>query len=234
MDHHGRDLPRRQGRREGDRERHRRHRHHQSARDHCVMAPRHRASGASRHRLAGSAHRQPLRPLQGRGSRAAREGQDRTFARSLFFRHQARLAPGSLAGHPQPGGAGRTRVRHGRHVSLVAADRRQSPRHRRDECVAHAALQHPRRPLGRRAVETLWRTPGCSANGARLVGGVWSDPPRRPGHSDSDLRHRRRPAGGADRPSLFRTRHAEGDSTAPADLRSSIPAARRSPRTTSF
>ena len=79
-----------QGRRQ--RQRHRRHRHHQPARDHAGVGSRHRPAGSSRHRLAGPPHRRHLRAAESRRPRAAVRGQDRACARSLFFRHQARLA----------------------------------------------------------------------------------------------------------------------------------------------
>ena len=50
--------------------RHRRHRHHQSARNHAVVGPQHRPPGPSRHRLAGSPHRRHLRAAQRRRARA--------------------------------------------------------------------------------------------------------------------------------------------------------------------
>ena len=48
-----------QGRHHGCR--HRRHRHHQPARDHADLGPRHRQADPQRHRLAGPAHRRALR-----------------------------------------------------------------------------------------------------------------------------------------------------------------------------
>ena len=79
-----RDLPQRaaQCRRHG--QGHRRHRHHQSARDHAAVGSRQRAPGASRHRLAGPAHRRHLRAPQGRRSRSDIRGQDRTCCSILI------------------------------------------------------------------------------------------------------------------------------------------------------
>ena len=71
-----------------------------------------------------------------------------------------------------PGGARRARLRHRRHVSAVAAHRRQSARHRRHQRVAHAAVRHPSRPLGR---SSCWR---CSACPKRFCRRCWIAPPR--------------------------------------------------------
>ena len=109
--------------------------------------------GASRHRLAGPPHRRHLRQTEGRRPRAGDLGQNRPDHRSLFLRHQSRLDPRS---RPRRAGAGRARradVRHRRLLSAVAADRRQGARDRRHQRLAHAAVQHPHRAVGRRAVE---------------------------------------------------------------------------------
>jgi glycerol kinase len=45
---------------------------------------------------------------------------------------------------------GRTPVRHRRQLPHLAAHRGPRSRHRRHQCRAHAAVQHPREPLGRR------------------------------------------------------------------------------------
>ena len=92
----GRVLPRRHAKGRCHRERHRRHRHHQSARDYVVVGPRYRPHGASRHRLAGPADGGCLRAAEGRGPRSRVCQKDRAAARSVFFRNQACLAIGLL------------------------------------------------------------------------------------------------------------------------------------------
>ena len=52
-------------------------------------------------------------------------------------------------GHRRPRRARRARLRNGRYVPVVASHRRQSPRHRCNECVAHAVVRYSRRTLGR-------------------------------------------------------------------------------------
>ena len=74
---------------------HRRDRHHQPARDHRGVGPRHRAGRAPRHRLAGPPHRRCLRAPEGRRLRADDVQEDRPDHRSLFLRHQGRLDPRS-------------------------------------------------------------------------------------------------------------------------------------------
>ena len=135
------------------RARHRRHRHHQPARDHGGVGPRHRHRRAPRHRLAGPPHRGYLRQTEGRRPRAGDLGQDRPDHRSLFLRHQSRLDPRSRARRARARRSRRTDVRHRRLLSAVAADRRPGACHRRHQRLAHAAVQHPHRAVGRRAVE---------------------------------------------------------------------------------
>ena len=107
--------------------------------------------------------------------------------------------------------ARRTRLRHSRHVSAVAAHRRQSARHRRDQRVAYAVVRHSQGRwddeligVARRAEE---RATGVRDSFGRLrhdrPGAVWRGHP--------DLRHRRRSAGGSDRPGLFCSRHGQID-----------------------
>ena len=127
---------------------HRRDRHHQPARDHRGVGPRHRPGRASRHRLAGPPHRRHLRQTEERRPRARDLGQDRPDHRSLFLRHQSRLDPRPRARRARARRARRTDVRHRRLLSAVAADRRQGARHRRHQRLAHAAVQHPHRASG--------------------------------------------------------------------------------------
>ena len=150
LDFDHRHLPRGAEESERHRQGHRRHRHHQPARDHRGVGPRHRQGGAPRHRLAGPPHRRYLRQIKERRPRARDLGKDRPDHRSLFFRHQGRLDPRSRARRARARRAWRADVRHRRLLSAVAADRRQGARDRRHQRLAHAAVQHPHRAVGRR------------------------------------------------------------------------------------
>ncbi len=148
LDFDGRDLPRgaQQGR--GRAEGHCRDRHHQPARNHRGVGPRHRHRRAPRHRLAGPPHRRYLCPAEGGGPRAGDLGQDRADHRSLFLRHQGCLDSRSRARRARARDARRIDVRHRRLLSAVAADRRQGACDRRHQCLADAAVQHPQRAMG--------------------------------------------------------------------------------------
>ena len=65
--------------------------------------------------------------------------------------------------------ARRTAVRHRRLLSAVAADRRQGARHRRHQRLAHAAVQHPHRRVGRRTPEAPARAALDAAGGEGLL-----------------------------------------------------------------
>ena len=162
-------LPRGAGKGRPEGKGHRRDRHHQPARDHRRLGPRDGAGRAPRHRLAGPPHRRHLRQTEERRPRAHDFGQDRPDHRSLFLRNQSRLDP-----RPRPGRA-RTRrprridVRHRRLLSAVAADRRQGARDRRHQRLAHAAVQHPHRRVGRRTPEAPARAALDAAGGERLL-----------------------------------------------------------------
>ena len=208
---HGCDVPRgdAQGGRHG--KRHRRHRHHQSARNHARLGPRHGPATASRHRVARPAHRGCLHEAARTRPRTGLRGQDRTFARSLFLRHQACVAARSCAGRTGAGRARRPRLRHGRLVPVMATHRRQGARNRCHQRVAHVAVRHSSRPLGRRTLGAARRAEKCPAGRARFVRRFRRDGSGAVRRTNSDLRHRRRSAGGADRPGLFHARHGQID-----------------------
>ena len=105
---------------------HRRHRHHQPARDHRALGPRDRPAGAPRHRLAGP----PRRPICAR-LRERRHGrhhprQDRPGDRRLLLGHQAALAARQRARRARRGRARRAGLRHRRQLADLAAHRRQA------------------------------------------------------------------------------------------------------------
>ena len=140
--------------------RHRRHRHHQPARDLPGLGPAHLQADPPRHRLAGPAHRRSVPPPEGRGPRAHGHGQDRPAARPLFLGHQDRLAARPRGGRAPARRSRASRLRHGRRVPDLAADRRAGARHRRHQRLAHAALRHRQGRLGRRPPRS------CSASRA--------------------------------------------------------------------
>ena len=143
--------------------------------------------------------------------RTGLRGQDRTFARSLFLRHQACVAARSCAGRTGAGRARRPRLRHGRLVPVMATHRRQGARNRCHQRVAHVAVRHSSRPLGRRTLGAARRAEKCPAGRARFVRRFRRDGSGAVRRTDSDLRHRRRSAGGADRTGLFHARHGQID-----------------------
>ncbi len=107
--------------------------------------------------------------------------------------------------------AGVARIRHRRHLVVVAAHRWCGPRDRRDECLAHRALRHSHERLERGAVRAVRRAARDPSRCARLCRGLRVDDARSVRRRDPDSRHRRRPAGGARRPGLLFARHDEGD-----------------------
>ena len=107
--------------------------------------------------------------------------------------------------------ARRADVRHRRLLSAVAAHRRQGARDRRHQRFAHAAVQHPHRPMGRRTAENPARAALDAARGEGFLAPFRrqrSKPVRR---RDCDLGHRRRPAGRHHRPGLLHARHDQID-----------------------
>ena len=101
------------------------------------------------------------------GARAHRPGD-----RSVFQRHQDRVAARQRSRRAGARRARRARLRHGGHLAHLAPHRQPHPRHRRLERLAHAALQHPHERLGCRAaarVRRAARDPSRRASlGARL------------------------------------------------------------------
>ena len=130
----------------------------------------------------------------------------RAPARPLLLRHQAQMAARRARGRARARAGGRAPVRHRRQLPDLEADRRPGARDRRHQRRPHAALQHPRRRLGRGHLRAPRRADGDAAGGQGLRRRLRRDPgrPLRPRHPDP--RGRRRPAGGDDRPGLLPAR----------------------------
>ena len=127
-----------------------------------------------RHRLAGPPHRGVLRPAQGRRARGARSANDRAGDRRLFLRHEAR-AGSSTTCPARAQRAERGELAFGTVDSLarLEADRRRHARHRRQQRVAHDAVQHPHAGAGTTSCcELLRRAASDAARGALLERGL--------------------------------------------------------------
>ncbi len=125
--------------------RHRRHRHHQPARDDVGVEPPHRPAGPQRHRLAGPAHRAAVRAAaRRRACRADDPAHDR--------------AASSTPTSPAPSCAGcsttctaRTSAAPSGELAFGTVDSwllwkltgGARARHRREQRLAHDAVQHP-------------------------------------------------------------------------------------------
>ena len=198
--------------------RRRRHRHHQPARDDGRLGPRDRRAGLQRHRLAGPPHGGRLRPPE--GGRAEDLVRERTGPRDrrVLLRHQDRVDPRqrrrARGRRPRPG-----RLAFGTVDSLAGleADRRARPRHRRQQRLAHDAVQHPHADSGTTSCcacsacrpSLLPEVRASSEVYGRVAGGARA-------RRRADRRHRRRSAGGALRPDVRRRRAWRRTPTAPA------------------
>ena len=90
-------LGRGRGRARGRGRDRRRDRHHQPARDRRGVGPAHRPAAPPGDRVAGPAHRGPLRRAARRGPRAADPPRDRARARSVLLGDEARVAARTTA-----------------------------------------------------------------------------------------------------------------------------------------
>ena len=177
------------GRRDGGR-----HRHHQPARDAGRLRPPHRPAPPPGHRLAGPAHRSPLPPPDGGRSSAAGPSTDRPRARSVFQRHQGRLAPHRERARSRPGRP-RPLLLHRRHLGSVAPHRRDGRRHLRHRSLQrqpHSALRHRGAGLVARALRPLRRAGPHAGRGAPLSRALRHCSAERPRPRRRRARRRRR------------------------------------------
>ena len=192
-------------------------RDHEPARDDGAVGAKNRPTGPQRDRLAGPAHGRPLPRAAGLASARA----DGARRRSLFLGDQARMAA------PARRDRRAARVRHGRLLARLEADRRPRPRHRRDERVPHPARLARHARLGRRAAGALRRPARPAAGDPALERG------RRRGRALRRDRagrgDRRRPAGRPVRRGRDRQGHVRhGELRARAHRRRLLGAARGS------
>ncbi len=149
-----------------------------------------------------------LRRAARRRPRAARAHADRARARPLLQRDEDRMAARQRRGPAREGRQRPRGVRHDRRLARLQAHRRAP--HRRDERVAHDALRHRARRLGRRAARAVRRHPArVAARGAaehRRVRHGARRRARRGLRRRAGVRDRGRPAGRAVRPGLPRPR----------------------------
>ena len=196
-----------------------------------VLEPDDRPADPQCDRLAGSPHRAALRRTQ--GATDARRSCPSAPACCSIPISRRRRSPGFSTTFPAPARSGTRRpgLRHRRQLSHLAPDQRRGSCHRRHQRFAHAAVQHPSRRLGRRSSRAVPRPTVDAARGQRLRGRVRRGGGRTSRRRDPDPRHRRRPAGGADRPGVLRAGHGEVDLWHRLLRSRSTPATRRSSST---
>ena len=175
--------------------------------DRATGRPLHRAIVWQDRRTAES-----VRRLKEAGSRA-RVTRRRPACCSIHISPATKLTwlLDNVPGAASSRGSGRARLRHCRQLPAVAADRRQAPRHRCDQRLAYAPVQHPRRALGRRAADAVRRSRAMLPEVLDSRGRLRRNRRRRcSGAAIPHLRHRRRSAGGALRAGVLRAGHAQG------------------------
>ena len=150
--------------------------------------------------------------LRAAGHRSRDRRAHRAAARSLFLRHQARLAARPRARRARPRGARRTGLRHDRQLAAVQPQRPAPARHRRHQRQPHAAVQSATRAHWDDRLLELFacRAPACREivdSCLALAHAAVAIDTRR--HQTTGHRHRRRPAGGAVRPGLLHARHGQ-------------------------
>ena len=115
------------------------------------------AAGLQRDRLAGPAHRRLLRSAEAGRARGPHPRAHRPGHRRLLLRQQGRVDSRQRPRRARAGRGRRAGVRHDRQLAGLEAHERRDPRHRRDQRVAHDALQHPHAAVGRRPAEAAAR-----------------------------------------------------------------------------
>ena len=159
--------------------RHRRDRHHQPARNGGRVGPRERRADPSRDRLAGPPHGAGVRQASQRRRRGSRAPAHGTAARSVLLGHQDPLDPRRGRGRARACRARRARLRHDRLLPALAPDGRPRSRDRRDECLAHDAVRHSPRRVGRRPAAPARRAARADAAGEETAATISARP--RPG-----------------------------------------------------
>ena len=215
---------------------HRRHRHHQPARDDHRLGPRDRRAGPQRDRLAGPPHRRLLRAAQGR-RRRRRRFRRRPACSSTPISPPARSAgfsttcPGARATRRRR----QARVRHRRHLAGLEADRRHA-QHVTDVSNASRTMLFNIHTLQwDDELLRLFGVPASMLPEVRSSSEVYGDVSTALGiEQRADRRHRRRSAGGALRPDVPRSRACRRTPTAPAASCCRTSARRRRARSSSW
>ena len=131
-------------------------RHHQPARDDLRLGPAQRRAAAPGDRLAGPPHRRPLRGAAGSAGHEQLVRARTGLVLDPYFSATKIAVAARARGGPARARGGRARcVRHDRFVADLQADGRA--RHRRLQRLAHDALRHRHRRLGRRAAGAAGR-----------------------------------------------------------------------------
>ena len=197
LDHLGRDRARRDGERRRRGERRRGDRHHQPARDHDRLGPRDRQADPQRDRLAGPPHRtMPARRSRAPATRSWSASAPGCCSIRISRRRKSPGCSTMCAGARAAAEAGRARLRHGRHVSALAASpaarctRPTPPMRRAPRCSISAPANGTTELLDLFGIPAslLPEVRDCAADFGttlpHLLGGAGAHP-----------RHRRRPAG---------------------------------------
>ena len=172
-----------------------------------LVGPRDRPRAPPRHRLAGPAHRRPVRAPALRGPRGGGDGRDGPPPRPLLLGHQARLAARPRGRREGRRPRGPARLRHGGFLADLAPHRRPRPRHRPHQRLPHAPLRRSRgRVVGGHAADAR-HPPRPPARDPRLRRGVRRGRPRR--QAGRHPRRGGRPAGRDRGPGLLRARHGQ-------------------------
>ena len=191
----------------------RRHRHHQPARDDRGLGPQHRQADPPRHRLAGPAHRRPLREhCKAQGMEPLVTARDRPAARPLFLRHQDRAGCSTMS-TVRAGAAEAGELAFGTIDSFLIWRLTGGAVHATDATNASRTLLY-NITQGRWDDELcdLFGVPAAMLpRGARLRRRFRRDDAATLRRGHPHPRHCGRPAGGDHRPGLLRARHDEID-----------------------
>ena len=159
-----------------------------------------------RHRLAGPPHRRLLRPTQAAGHDGRRPAKTGLVIDAYFSGSKVRWLLDNVPGARRRPQAGQLAFGTIDSWLLWKLTGGTAPRHRREQCLTHDALQHPHQPLGRRAAGSCSTSPGRSCRRSDPPAKSTAKPRRTVRRAHPHRRHGRRPAGGPVRPDLLQPR----------------------------